>query len=50
VWERLDGRRMASLLEAVVAHFAVDEPRAREDLTGFLALLIESGCAREVAP
>jgi hypothetical protein len=50
VWERLDGCRVGSLIDAVVAQFEVDAPRAREDLARFLTLLVEAGCAREVAP
>jgi hypothetical protein len=50
VWERLDGCRIGSLLDAVLEQFAVDEPRAREDLARFLSLLVASGCAREIAP
>ncbi len=50
VWERLDGDcSLAALADAISRHFEVDVPRAAADLEGFLGMLREAGCAREVA-
>ena len=50
VWERLDGRSsVGSISEQVVASFEVDPPEAVRDVSGFVELLVQVGCAREAS-
>jgi len=47
VWSLLEERTEEGLAQAVVERFEVDEPTAREDVRGFLAVLREHGLVVE---
>lgn len=47
VWSLVEERDEDGLVAALVERFAIDEPRAREDVRGFVALLRERGLVSE---